>query len=84
MEEKRGGSLTGMAAWGGLALSMAALVWSGGVISANADETRRRVEVLENKYDRTAEAIGRIDSRTASIEATLRILVPERPAKGDH
>lgn len=81
MEEGRGRGLTGLAAWSGLALSVAAIVWNGAVISANAADTRRRVETLEDKYDKQIDAINRIDNRTAKIETKLEILLPTQSLK---
>lgn len=61
-----------------LILSLGSIIYGAAIQSARIDENRRRVEALEQRNDRINEAIARIDSRTASIEAKLQILIPDR------
>lgn len=79
MDDRKGLTvITTICAVVALLLSCGSLIYGAAIQAARIDENRRRVEALEQRNDRINEAIARIDSRTASIEAKLQILIPDR------
>lgn len=79
MDDRKGSAtITTICAVIALFLSVGSLIYGAAIQAARIDENRRRVEALEQRNDRINEAIARIDSRTASIEAKLQILIPDR------
>lgn len=61
-------------AWIALGLSLFGAFWQVGVTSQRVSENERRVELLEAADRSRGDAVGRIDARTARIEATLDIM----------
>ena len=61
-------------AWIALGISVVTLFYQVGVTSARIGESERRVELLEAADRQRGDALGRIDARTARIEATLDIM----------
>lgn len=60
--------------WIALCLSLFTVFYQVGVTSQRIAENSRRVELLEASDRQRSDAIGRIDARTARIEATLDIV----------
>lgn len=60
--------------WIALGLSLFGVFWQVGVTSQRVNENSRRIEILENADRIRGDAVGRIDARTARIEATLDII----------
>jgi hypothetical protein len=61
-------------AWIALGFSLFGAFWQVGVTSQRVAENARRVELLEAADRQRGDALGRIDARTARIEATLDIM----------
>lgn len=61
-------------AWIALAFSLFGAFWQVAVTSQRVAENERRVEQLENADRIRGDALGRIDARTARIEATLDVM----------
>lgn len=61
-------------AWFALGLSLFGAFWQVGVTSQRVAESARRIELLEAADRARGDALGRIDARTARIEATLDIM----------
>src|SRR3954471_8734910 len=61
-------------AWIALGFSLFGAFWQVGVTSQRVAENARRVELLEAADRQRGDALGRIDARTARIEATLDII----------
>lgn len=74
--ERGGLSLANFATLLAIILSLGSLVYGAGIQAAQIADNKRRIEVLEAKNDRMFEAIARIDTRTATIETKLSILIP--------
>lgn len=60
--------------WCAVALSLLAILWNAATINGRVSENTRRVELLEAADRQRGDALGRIDARTARIEATLDIM----------
>jgi hypothetical protein len=72
-------------AWIALGFSLFGAFWQVGVTSQRVAENARRVELLEAADRQRGDALGRIDARTARIEATLDIITrgtAQRPLSG--
>lgn len=61
-------------AWLALGFSLFGAFWQVGVASQRVAENSRRIEILEAADRARGDAVGRIDARTARIEATLDII----------
>lgn len=61
-------------AWIALGFSLFGAFWQVGVTSQRVAENARRVELLEAADRQRGDALGRIDARTARIEATLDMI----------
>ena len=61
-------------AWIALGFSLFGAFWQVGVTSQRVAENARRVELLEAADRQRGDALGRIDARTARIEATLDLI----------
>jgi hypothetical protein len=61
-------------AWIALGFSLFGAFWQVGVTSQRVAENARRIELLEAADRQRGDALGRIDARTARIEATLDIM----------
>lgn len=74
--EKGGISLANLGTMVAIGMAGGALVYGAGIQAAQIADNKRRIEVLEAKNDRMFDAIARIDTRTATIETKLSILIP--------
>lgn len=74
--EQGGVTLANLAALVAMILSLGSIVYAAAIQSAQIAENKRRIEALETKNDRMFDAIARIDTRTATIETKLSILIP--------
>lgn len=57
------------------AVAVLGILWGAASISGKVSENTRRVEQLEAADRQRGDALGRIDARTARIEATLEIFM---------
>jgi hypothetical protein len=61
-------------AWFALGISLLGFFWQIAVTSQRVAESSRRIELLEAADRARGDALGRIDARTARIEATLDMI----------
>lgn len=74
--EREGLSLANLGTVAALVMAGGGLIYGAGIQGAQIADNKRRIEVLEAKNDRMFDAIARIDTRTATIETKLTILIP--------